>query len=58
MDDSTQEYLRVYNALDKLIALTRSTVKDPIALSDFEKLQRMLKGNGMHLNSLFLVTES
>ncbi|KAM4531784.1 cytosolic phospholipase A2 gamma-like isoform 1-T1 [Odontesthes bonariensis] len=43
MDDSTQEYLRVYNALDKLIALTRSTVKDPISLSDFEKLQKMLK---------------
>ena len=38
------EYLRVHHALDKLVALTRITVKDPAALSDLDKLQKILKG--------------
>lgn len=45
-DGAAQEYLRIYNALDKLVALTRSTIKDPTALSDLDKLQKILEGSG------------
>ena len=46
IDSAAEEYLRVFNALDKLIALTRSTIKDPPALSDLDKLQKVLEGSG------------
>uniref|UniRef100_UPI0037E85146 cytosolic phospholipase A2 gamma-like n=1 Tax=Semicossyphus pulcher TaxID=241346 RepID=UPI0037E85146 len=45
--DTAAEYLRVYNVLDKFIALTRSTVKDPIALSELDKLQKLLEDADM-----------
>lgn len=45
IDSAAEDYLRVYNALDKLIALTRSTIKDPTALSDLDKLQKILEGS-------------
>ena len=41
---AAEEYLRVYNALHKLVALTRSTSKDPASLSDLDKLQKILEG--------------
>lgn len=46
VDSAAEEYLRVYNVLDKLADLTRSTVKDPAALSELEHLQQILRGDG------------
>lgn len=46
IDSAAEEYLRVYNMLDKLVDLTRSTIKDPAALSDLDNLQKILKGSG------------
>ncbi|KAM9346167.1 cytosolic phospholipase A2 gamma-like isoform 2-T2 [Symphorus nematophorus] len=43
MDGAAEEYLRVYGALDKLVALTRATIKDPTALSALDKLQKILE---------------
>ncbi|XP_030296630.1 cytosolic phospholipase A2 gamma-like isoform X2 [Sparus aurata] len=43
IDFAAEEYLRVYNALHKLVALTRSTSKDPASLSDLDKLQKILE---------------
>jgi len=43
-DSAAEEYLRVYSGLHKLVALTRSTVKDPTALSDLGELQQILEG--------------
>ncbi|KAI4822900.1 hypothetical protein KUCAC02_008421 [Chaenocephalus aceratus] len=43
VDGSTEEYMRTYNALVTLVAMTRSTIKDPTALSDLDKLQKILE---------------
>ncbi|XP_049426799.1 cytosolic phospholipase A2 gamma-like isoform X4 [Epinephelus fuscoguttatus] len=43
IDTTAEEYLHVYNRLIKLVALTRSTIKDPTALSDMDKLQKILE---------------
>lgn len=43
IDSAAEEYLRVYNVLDKIVALTGSFIKDPTALSDLNKLQRVLE---------------
>uniref|UniRef100_A0A3P9NPX4 Phospholipase A2 group IVC n=1 Tax=Poecilia reticulata TaxID=8081 RepID=A0A3P9NPX4_POERE len=40
--DVTTEYLRLYNVLRNLITLTSSTIQDPTALSELEKLQKIL----------------
>lgn len=45
VDISAEEYLRVYNAMKKLVALTRITIKDIRALSDLDNLQKMLEGS-------------
>ncbi|XP_074552855.1 cytosolic phospholipase A2 gamma-like isoform X2 [Halichoeres trimaculatus] len=42
VNSAGEEYLRFYMALDKLIALTRSTIKNPSALSELDKLQKVL----------------
>ncbi|XP_035472102.2 cytosolic phospholipase A2 gamma isoform X4 [Scophthalmus maximus] len=43
VDSASEEFLRVYNTLDKLVALIRSTITDPTALSDLNKLQQTLE---------------
>ncbi|XP_031733802.1 cytosolic phospholipase A2 beta-like isoform X1 [Anarrhichthys ocellatus] len=58
MDGAAEEYLRVYNALDKLVALTRSTIKDPTALSDLDKLQKILEDKVKHNKSAWLEPKS
>lgn len=45
VDIAAEEYLRVYNAIKKLVALTRITIKDTSALSDLDNLQKMLEGS-------------
>uniref|UniRef100_UPI0037E6FE24 cytosolic phospholipase A2 gamma-like isoform X2 n=1 Tax=Semicossyphus pulcher TaxID=241346 RepID=UPI0037E6FE24 len=40
---AVKEYLRVYKALGKVVALTRGIFKDPSALSDLDKLQKLLE---------------
>ncbi|XP_041813444.1 cytosolic phospholipase A2 gamma-like isoform X2 [Chelmon rostratus] len=48
MDGAAKDYLRVYNALGKLVGLTTSTIKDPTALSDLDKLQKILEDKVNH----------
>ncbi|XP_053194193.1 cytosolic phospholipase A2 gamma-like [Scomber japonicus] len=43
VDSAADEYLRVFSALDKLIAMTKGTIQDPRALSDLDKLQKILQ---------------
>ncbi|CAK6983849.1 cytosolic phospholipase A2 gamma-like [Scomber scombrus] len=43
VDSAAEEYLRVFNVLDKLIAMTKGTIQDPRALSDLDKLQKILQ---------------
>uniref|UniRef100_A0A3P8TWZ9 PLA2c domain-containing protein n=1 Tax=Amphiprion percula TaxID=161767 RepID=A0A3P8TWZ9_AMPPE len=43
MDSSAQEYLLVYNVLNKLAILTRGTIKGPAALTDLDMIQKTLK---------------
>ncbi|KAM3597466.1 uncharacterized protein V6R79_005019 [Siganus canaliculatus] len=52
------EYLRVYNALDKLMALTASTVKDPAALADLGRLQTTLADTVNHNESAWREAKS
>ncbi|XP_078126248.1 cytosolic phospholipase A2 gamma-like [Sander vitreus] len=56
IDGAAEDYLRVYNALNTLVALTRSTIKDPTALSDLDKLQKILEDRDMlnHNKSVWL----
>ncbi|XP_039679714.1 cytosolic phospholipase A2 gamma-like isoform X1 [Perca fluviatilis] len=60
IDGAAEDYLRVYNALDKLVGLTRSTIKDPTALSDLDKLQKILEDRDMlnHNKSVWLESKS
>ncbi|KAL6103500.1 pla2g4c [Pungitius sinensis] len=51
LDGAAEDYLRVYSALEKLVALTRSTIKDPEALSDLDKLQKILGDKLKHNES-------
>ncbi|XP_054891634.1 LOW QUALITY PROTEIN: cytosolic phospholipase A2 gamma-like [Poeciliopsis prolifica] len=53
-DDVTKEYLRVYNVLRNLITLTSSTIKDPTALSELDKLQKILHDKVHHNESVLL----
>ncbi|XP_034450281.1 cytosolic phospholipase A2 beta-like [Hippoglossus hippoglossus] len=43
IDRDADEYLRVYNTLDKLVALIRSSTKDPTTLSELNTLQKILE---------------
>ncbi|XP_054463334.1 cytosolic phospholipase A2 gamma-like [Anoplopoma fimbria] len=54
IDSAAKEYLRVYNALDKLVALTKSTINDPAAVSDLDKLQKLLEDKVKHNKSVWL----
>ncbi|XP_039680065.1 cytosolic phospholipase A2 gamma-like isoform X1 [Perca fluviatilis] len=58
IDGAAEDYLRVYNALNKLVALTRSTIKDPTALSDLDKLQKILEDMLNHDKSVWLESKS
>ncbi|XP_070778625.1 cytosolic phospholipase A2 gamma-like [Enoplosus armatus] len=42
-DGGIEVYLRVYNALNTLVVLTRSTIKDPTALSHLDNLHKILE---------------
>lgn len=44
MDVAAEEYLRVYNAMNKLVVLTQSTIQDPTVLSELDNLQNILEG--------------
>ncbi|TNN32441.1 Cytosolic phospholipase A2 gamma [Liparis tanakae] len=57
-DGAAEEYLRVYNGLQKLVALTRSTVTDPTALSDLDKLQQILEDQMKRSESAWLEPKS
>ncbi|KAM9843162.1 cytosolic phospholipase A2 gamma-like [Aulostomus maculatus] len=48
VDSTAEEYLRVYNAIHKLVALSKSTLKDPTALSELDKLQKILQDKVIH----------
>ncbi|XP_007568399.1 cytosolic phospholipase A2 gamma [Poecilia formosa] len=54
IDDVSMEYLRVYNVLRNLITLTSSTIQDPTALSELEKLQKILHDEVHHNESVLL----
>ncbi|XP_060946331.1 cytosolic phospholipase A2 gamma-like isoform X2 [Limanda limanda] len=43
IDSDADEYLRVYNTLDKLVALIRSSTRDPTTLSALYMLQKTLE---------------
>ncbi|XP_036945634.1 cytosolic phospholipase A2 gamma-like isoform X1 [Acanthopagrus latus] len=58
IDSAAEEYLRVYNALQKLVALTRSTSKDPASLSDLDKLQKILEDKVNHNESAWRQSKS
>ncbi|XP_068452247.1 cytosolic phospholipase A2 gamma-like [Clinocottus analis] len=53
-DSAAEAYLRVHIALLKLVALTRSTIKDPTALSDLGRLQKILEDQTKHNASAWL----
>ncbi|XP_027140772.1 cytosolic phospholipase A2 gamma-like [Larimichthys crocea] len=50
IDDTAEEYLRVHTVLEKLVALTRSTTKNPTALTDLDTLQNILEGKWFELS--------
>ncbi|XP_008413267.1 cytosolic phospholipase A2 gamma [Poecilia reticulata] len=52
--DVTTEYLRLYNVLRNLITLTSSTIQDPTALSELEKLQKILDDKVNHNESVLM----
>ncbi|XP_068193120.1 cytosolic phospholipase A2 gamma-like isoform X2 [Antennarius striatus] len=56
--DSAAEYLRVYNYLGKIIALTRIAFKDPAALSALDQLQIIVEETMKHNESMWLETKS
>ncbi|XP_011601975.1 cytosolic phospholipase A2 gamma-like isoform X1 [Takifugu rubripes] len=58
VDISVEEYLRVYNAMKKLVALTRITIKDIRALSDLDNLQKMLEDKVNHNDSAWQQAKS
>ncbi|CAN9505359.1 unnamed protein product [Ophioblennius macclurei] len=62
VDDSkiaaAQDYLRVCNSLDKLIALTRLTVKDPASFSQLDMLQKTLRDKVSENKSALLESKS
>ncbi|XP_033969551.1 cytosolic phospholipase A2 gamma-like [Trematomus bernacchii] len=58
VDGSAEEYMRVYNALVTLVAMTRSTIKDPTALSDLDKLQTILEETFNDSKSAWLESKS
>lgn len=53
IDDTAEEYLRVHTVLEKLVALTRSTTKNPTALTDLDTLQNILEGSVHNDGKLF-----
>ncbi|TKS92370.1 Cytosolic phospholipase A2 gamma [Collichthys lucidus] len=59
IDDAAEEYLRVHTVLEKLVALTRSTVKNPTALTDLDTLQNVLEvTKANHTEALWLEAKS
>ncbi|XP_076609193.1 cytosolic phospholipase A2 gamma-like [Chaetodon auriga] len=58
IDGAAEEYLRVYNALSKLLGLTRSTIKDQTALSNLDNLQKILEDKVNHNVSGLLESKS
>ncbi|MEQ2303409.1 hypothetical protein AMECASPLE_016619 [Ameca splendens] len=52
--DAAEEYLHMYNVLKNLITFTSSTIKDPTALSELDKLQKILHDKVNHNESVLL----
>lgn len=46
IDSAAEEFFRIYNTLDKLVDLIRSSTRDPTALSELNMLQKILEGDG------------
>ncbi|XP_070703496.1 cytosolic phospholipase A2 gamma-like [Pempheris klunzingeri] len=58
VDDAADGYLRVYIILDKVVALIKSTIQDPIAISDLDKLQKTLEDMANHNESVWMHSNS
>ncbi|XP_005945736.1 cytosolic phospholipase A2 gamma [Haplochromis burtoni] len=58
LDSAAKEYLRVWIILDKVIALTRITVKDTTALMYLDKLQKILEDKVNHSKTESVEAES
>ncbi|KAE8283584.1 Cytosolic phospholipase A2 zeta [Larimichthys crocea] len=59
IDDTAEEYLRVHTVLEKLVALTRSTTKNPTALTDLDTLQNILEvTKANHTEAMWLEAKS
>ncbi|XP_028254618.1 cytosolic phospholipase A2 gamma-like [Parambassis ranga] len=58
VDSATQEYLRTYNTLDKIIALTKSTVNEPAPWSALDELQKTLGDKVNHNESALLESKT
>ncbi|XP_069381341.1 cytosolic phospholipase A2 gamma-like [Paralichthys olivaceus] len=43
IDSAAEEFFRIYNTLDKLVDLIRSSTRDPTALSELNMLQKILE---------------
>ncbi|XP_030580812.1 cytosolic phospholipase A2 gamma-like [Archocentrus centrarchus] len=54
VDGAAKEYLRLWNILDKLITLTRPTVKDTVALTYLDELKEILEDRVNQSNSELL----
>lgn len=54
IDDAAKEYLHVYSVLRNVITLTSSTIKDPTALSELDRLQKTLHDMVNHNESVLL----
>ncbi|MEQ2252381.1 hypothetical protein ILYODFUR_021223 [Ilyodon furcidens] len=54
IDNVAEEYLQMYNVLKNLITLISSTIKDPTALSELDKLQKILHDKVNHNESVLL----
>lgn len=44
--DTAVKYVRVYNTLQHVVAMTRSTIRDPDSITALDKLQKLLEGKG------------
>ncbi|KAF7645126.1 hypothetical protein LDENG_00209450 [Lucifuga dentata] len=58
VDSTVDQYMRVYQYLIKLVALLRSTVKDPAALSELQNLQNILQDVLRRNDSLLLESKT
>ncbi|XP_039994448.1 cytosolic phospholipase A2 gamma-like isoform X1 [Xiphias gladius] len=58
VDKVAEEYVYVVSTLDTLVGVIRSTIKDPVAQSDLNKMQKILKDKLIHNESTLLESKS